>query len=378
MRRSLLFLMMWTALLPLANSCVADQKASSSPPNVIFDTDIWSDIDDMLALAMLHALHDRHEINLVAVTVSTNSPWSATYVDLMDTFYHHSQVPVGLTHDLMLEELPKRFPSVTEWPLTRYTEIISQRRRTDGSLIYPRALTDGRRAPEAVSLLRKTLAAQPDGSTIVVLVGYSNNLARLLDSKPDSASPLEGRTLVSKKVRFLSVMAGDFGDGNYEGTPVPIGSPEANLVADVSAAQMVFSRWPTPIVASGAEIGLAMPYPGSAVLEDFSYVEHHPVAETYTTYCEEIQHRHPLIHRCPQDHDHATSDLTAVLYAARPDQGYFSLSPPGTITVLADGGSRFTESSAGSHRHLIIEPDQRARTLEAMRMLVSQPSVLHN
>jgi len=38
---------------------------------VIFDTDIWSDIDDALALAMLHALHDRHEINLAAVTIST-------------------------------------------------------------------------------------------------------------------------------------------------------------------------------------------------------------------------------------------------------------------------------------------------------------------
>src|SRR5258708_11169066 len=73
--------------------------ASSSPFNVIFDTDMWGDIDDMLALAMLHALHDRHEVNLVAVTITTDDPWSASYVDLVDTFYGHPDVPIGLVRD---------------------------------------------------------------------------------------------------------------------------------------------------------------------------------------------------------------------------------------------------------------------------------------
>jgi hypothetical protein len=59
-----------TFALVLAVFCsnVADLHASelpisaalrAQPLNVGFDTDIWSDIDDMLALAMLHALHDR-------------------------------------------------------------------------------------------------------------------------------------------------------------------------------------------------------------------------------------------------------------------------------------------------------------------------------
>src|SRR4030081_2845521 len=84
-----------------------ETRASDAPPlidrrapiNVVFDTDMWSDIDDALALAMLHALQDRHEINLVAVTVSTDIKWCASYVDLVDTFYGHPQVPVGLAHD---------------------------------------------------------------------------------------------------------------------------------------------------------------------------------------------------------------------------------------------------------------------------------------
>jgi hypothetical protein len=93
------------------------------PINVIFDTDIWSDIDDALALAMLNALHDRHEINLVAVTVSTGEKWCASYVDLVDTFYDHPHVPIGLVRDgLDTEAFRKKYPTIT-WPVTRHTQL---------------------------------------------------------------------------------------------------------------------------------------------------------------------------------------------------------------------------------------------------------------
>jgi purine nucleosidase len=351
----------------------AHAAPSDSPPNVIFDTDIWSDIDDMLALAMLHALHDRHEVNLVAVTISTDDPWCASYVDLVNTFYGHPQIPVGIVHDGMtIERFRKKFPDVT-WPVTRYTEIISQRKRRDGSPVYPHRLTDGRKAPDAVSLLRKTLAGQPDGSVVMIQVGYSTNLARLLDSQGNAASPLDGRDLVRKKVRLLSVMAGNYRETQAEGKTYPEGQPEFNLMVDVPAAQKLFSSWPTPIVDSGFEIGLAMLYPGRSIQHDYSYAGSHPIADTYRTYCEEKKTKDPKIKRCPDDHDHATFDLTSVLYAARPDGNYFSVSKPGRITVLADGGSRFVESEDGNHRYLILSEEQKARTLEAMQMLASQP-----
>jgi inosine-uridine nucleoside N-ribohydrolase len=347
----------------------------SVPINVILDTDIWSDIDDMLALAMLHALHDRHEVNLVAVTISTDDPWCATYVDLVNTFYGHPQVPVGIVRGgVTVEALRKKYPSLT-WPVTRYTEIISQRKKSDGSPMYPHRLTDGAKAPEAVWLLRKTLAAQPDGSVVVIQIGYSTNLARLLDSQADAASPLDGRDLVRKKVRLLSVMAGNFRETQADDKTYPKGQPEFNLAVDVPAAQKVFSNWPTPIVDSGFEIGLAMLYPGETIAHDYAYNENHPIADTYRTYCEEMKARYSKITRCPQDHDHATFDLTSVLYAARPDRDYFSLSKPGKITVLADGGSWFDESEGGTHRYLILSEDKKARALEAMVMLASQPPV---
>ena len=68
-----------------------------------------------------------------------------------------------------------------------------------------------------------------------------------------------------------------------------------------------------------------------------------------------------------------TWDLTAVLYAVRPDDGYYSLSEPGVITVLPDGSSRFDLSANGKHRYLVLTAEQRTRTLEAMILLASQP-----
>jgi len=348
------------------------------PTAVIFDTDMWSDIDDMLALAMLNTLQDRHEVNLLAVTISTDDPWCASYVDLVNTFYGHQQIPVGIVHDGMsLRKFREKWPQAT-WPLTRYTEIVSQRKTSDGRLLYPHRLTDGKAAADAVFLLRKTLAAQRDGSVVMIMVGYSTNLARLLDSKADAASPLGGRDLVASKVRLLSVMAGSFRQAELNGKTLPRGTPETNLVVDVPAAQKVFSSWPTPIVDSGLEIGLEMRLPGQSIAHDYSYVENHPIADTYRTYCDEMKKADPKIERCPEDHDHATFDLTAVLYAVRPDQHYFSLSKPGKITVLDDGGSRFEETPTGQHRYLILDDAQKSRTLETMTMLASQPPVRYD
>lgn len=358
-----------------SNASLAAEKTppTASPqvvrdiPRVIFDTDMWSDIDDALALAMLHALEDRGELQLVAVTVNMDEPWCASYVDAIDTFYGHPQIPVGLVHGGKdLEAIRKEFPD-DHWPPTEYTRLISERRNPDGTLTYPHRLIDGSKAPEAVALLRKTLAAQPDGSVVMIEVGYHTNLAGLLDSGGDAASPLGGRDLVAKKVRLLSVMAGNFGDTWVDGRVKPKGTPEFNLMVDVPAAQKVFATWPTPIVDSGFEIGISMLYPAFSIDHDYAYVTNHPIAETYRTYAQETHSGWP--------HDHATYDLTAVLYAARPGENYFSLSNPGKITVSADGASHFEESEGGGHRYLILNNEQRARALEAMVLLASQPPV---
>ena len=103
-----------------------------------------------------------------------------------------------------------------------------------------------------------------------------------------------------------------------------------------------------------------MPYPAISIERDFNYVAHHPAAEAYCLYN-------------PPPHERPTWDLTAALYAVLPDRGYFDLSPPGRVTVEADGFTKFTPQANGRDRFLILKENQIARVKEALVELASQP-----
>lgn len=312
--------------------------AAAEPVPVIFDTDMGNDIDDALALAVLHALESRAECRLIAVTLTKDNRWAAPYVSLVNTFYGRPEIPIGVVRG---GKTPKDSPMI---------RVPCERTRPDGLRLYPRGIEDGTRAPEAVQVLRQALAAEKDGSVVVVQVGFSTNLARLLDSKPDAASPLDGAGLVKRKVRLLSVMAGRF----------PPDKPEYNVQLDIPSARKVFHEWPGEIVASGWEVGAAILYPARSIESDFRYADNHPVADAYRAYKK-------------MPYDRPTWDLTAALYAVRPDRGYFSLSERGRIRVDDRGNTRLEPAAGGPHRYLIVNEVQRARTLAALETLASQP-----
>jgi hypothetical protein len=62
-----------------------------------------------------------------------------------------------------------------------------------------------------------------------------------------------------------------------------------------------------------------------------------------------------------------------VLYAVRPDRGYFGLSSPGQVTVEEDGFTRFTPAPEGRDRFLTLSDVQAVRVKEALVLLASQP-----
>jgi inosine-uridine nucleoside N-ribohydrolase len=298
---------------------------------VIFDTDMGNDVDDALALAMLHALESRGECRLLGVTVTKDNPWAAVYVDLVNTFYGRGRIPVGMVKDGVT---PEGSPMI---------QTPAERRRADGTLVYPRRLASGAEAPEAVGLLRRLLAAAQDGSVVIVQVGFSTNLARLLDAPADVE-------LVKRKVKLLSVMAGNFVEPK----------PEFNVQQDTASARKLFEQWPGEIVASGYEIGDAMKFPAARIEKDFAWAPDHPVVDAYRAYMK-------------MPYDRQTWDLTAVLYAVRPGGGYFELSAPGRITADDAGRTSFRAEAAGKHRYLVLPELLRARTLECMVGLASQP-----
>lgn len=302
----------------LAASLLA--AGQTRPVPVVFDTDMGNDIDDALALAMLHGLQSRGEIRLVAVTVTKANPWAARYVSAVNTFYGRGSIPVGMVRD-----------GVTP------NEGNYARRSIEG--IHP--YSD--RTEDAVGLLKRVLAAEADGSVVVVQVGFSTNLAQLL-STPGGAD------LARNKVKLLSLMAGDFTNRG----------PEYNVREDVGACRQLVAGWPGRMVWSGFEVGRTIKYPARSIERDFNWKPRHPVVDGYKAYM-----------KFPYDRE--TWDLTAVLYAVRPDDGYFGLSPEGRVVVDEKGMTRFEASPGGPHRYLTVDDAQRARILEAMMWLASQP-----
>jgi inosine-uridine nucleoside N-ribohydrolase len=295
---------------------------------VIFDTDMGNDIDDALALALLHALESRGECHIVAVTITKDNSWAAPYIDLVNTFYRRPEIPIGMV---------KRSGVTPED--SAMIRVPAERKRPDGSFVYPHKVLSGADAPDAVAVLRKALEGQPDHSVTIVQVGFSTNLAHLLN---------DSHELVALKVKLLVMMAGNFAKPN----------PEFNIKMDIPSAQKLLRDWSTPIVTSGFEIGNSMLFPASSITRDFP--ANHPVADAYRNY-----------QKFP--YDRPTWDITTALYAVRPNDGYFSLSEPGSIHVDAKGVTTLIPAADGKHRYLVMNDAQRARTLEAMILLSSQP-----
>lgn len=350
----------------LVGQGVADaRKDARAPVKIIFDTDMWSDVDDLFALAMVHALADRGEAELLAVTSSTDDVWTPILLGEINHFYGREDVPVGMVHNGVTgRDTLARFPRLACTP--SFPEFLAGRTRPDGSAALPRSR--GTKPEDAVRLIRRTLARQSAGSVVLCQVGFSTNLARLLESGPDEFSPLGGIDMVRDKVRFLSVMAGEIAD--LSGRPLAEPGPEFNLMLDVEAARTLFACWPTPVIASGVEIGASMKICGAGLAHWFDYLPDHFIIEAYR----HVDHIYrPEGWATDRLHDHGTFDLTAVLFAVRPAHGYFGLSPGGRFTVTPAGALSFVEDASGMHRYLVIDDRQRARTLEAMLMLASQP-----
>jgi len=297
----------------IANVCFAARP-------VIFDTDMGNDIDDALALAMLHALSDRGECELIGVTLTNAHPAAVPYVRMLNGFYGRGGLPVGAAIKALKGGAGDGYMTTA---------------------LGNTAAGGATPAEPAPALLRRLLSSARE-KVVIVQTGFSTNLAALLESPG-------GAALAKEKVALVVAMAGNFAGGE----------PEYNVRIDVASAKAVFERWPTPIVFSGFEIGRDLLYPAASIEHDFAYASPHPIAESYRAYAK-------------MPYDRPTWDLTAALEAVRPEHGYFGGSEPGTVLVESNGATRFTPGQ-GDRRYLRLDASRRAEILEVLALLVSQP-----
>jgi inosine-uridine nucleoside N-ribohydrolase len=304
---------------------------AAEPVRLILDTDIGNDIDDTLALALIHALQNRAEVRLLAVTITKDNRYAAPFVDLVNTFYGRPDIPIGVVHKGKTRDN------------SAMLEIPVERRDATGQFVYPHRVQENGQPPEAVEVLTHTLSDQPDHSVTIAQIGFSTNLAMLLKAPG-------GPELIQRKVKLLCLMAGNFGRAE----------PEYNIYTDADSAKVVLEQWPTPMIFSGYEIGLAITFPYEAVQRDFGYTDNHPIADAFRI-------------AVPKPEDHPAWDPTAVLEAIRPDRGYFNLSPPGRVTLGPNNVTIFNAEPRGNCRYLVLKPDQVSRVRELMATLASEP-----
>lgn len=302
----LILALLFSLAKPSAFSATSAYAAAPAPLRVIFDTDIDSDNDDVSAVAILHALADLGEVEILAMGVVSCCPYSPACLDALNTWHGRGEIPIGVYKGKGL---------TTQ---SRFARSVAERCPNDVGLAG--------KVPDVVGLYRRVLASEPNGAVTLIAVGEMNNLVDLLNSSPDAHSPLAGRELVRRKVGALYVMAPYFNERNeFQRSPNFTGAP---------AAAVSFIRdWPSPIRFAEGNLGHRH-FIGSWLNDTPA---ENPSRIAFESYFDGVAR------------DRHCADPTTVLYAVRGTR-YFGEAGPGACEVRpADGFTRWDAKTDKAH-----------------------------
>ncbi|HEY1171189.1 MAG TPA: nucleoside hydrolase [Verrucomicrobiae bacterium] len=275
------------------------QAPKSEPVKIIFDTDMDSDCDDVGALAMLHALADKGEIELLAVMTSAANQWSMPCVDAINTFFGRPDLPLG------------RYNGKVPATASKYARQIAER--------FPHDKGTGNGLMDAVLLYHKILNQHPDQSIVILSVGDLSNLAALLKFQPEG-NQAKGEQLVKSKVREWVCMGGNF-IGRPAKDDLKLGNN--NFTLDKPSSHYAVTHWPGLITFVGREIG-SVPSGLQAGKRLAELPKDNIVRAGYEYYFDGVvKSRH-------------VADQTAVLYAARGLSNYWDVERRGYMDIQPD------------------------------------------
>ena len=294
------------------------QSEYAGMPLIIYDTDIGSSTDDLFALEMLYRYEDEGRCRLLGVMVDREGERNAAFADVMNTYFGHGDVPVGLVRDGIKE--PKVWIDYAH---------VADTKDGEGQPMFRRTVADYSSLPDGWRLYRRLLAAQPDHSVSIVSVGFVTCLAQLLQSAPDSYSSLSGVELVRQKVKCIYLQGGVFGEAV---------EPDFNFAQGITFSKPFFQNWPQEVdmVFSPMEAGQDVEYPPEQVIADVSWTDAHPIKQVYM--------------QCDCNTGQRMCDVMPVVQAVEGD-ALFSLSGRGTVTLTDQAETIFTSSATGNVRY---------------------------
>ena len=311
------------------------QNEYSGVPLIILDTDIGSSTDDLFAMEMLYRYEEQGRCRLLGVVVDRMGEDCAACADVMNTYFGHGDVPIGLVRDGIKNPKVwidyKGLPTLTD---------------SNGNLMFHRSVADYSTLPVGWRLYRQLLSSQPDHSVSIVSTGFVTALAQLLESGPDSYSPLDGVELVRRKVKCIYLMGGVFGESV---------EPDFNFAQGITFAQTFFDLWPQEVdmVFSPMEVGQEIEYTPEQVIADIDWTNIHPIKQVYM--------------QCNCNTGQMMWDPMVVIQAVEGDT-VFRLSECGAVRITPQAETIFTPSATGNCRYQLPgTADWNARMLQKIR-----------
>lgn len=295
----------------LGVSGVSSVEVSAAPlVKILLDTDMTTDCDDAGAMAVLHALADGGECEILATVTSVRDPLALATVDLINRYRGRPELPLGWVKGEGVL-MPSKFTAHL-------------------AANFPHNVTSPETFPDAVKVYREILTNQPDQSVVLVTVGYLTNVSRFLQSPG-------GMELARKKVAKWVCMGGNF-IGDPPKDDLKLGN--VNFQRDAISAHYAIHHWPGKIVFAGREVcsvpsGLAIGSSLSNTPAD------NPVRQAYEHYFGGTAR------------DRHVADLATVLYAVRGVTDCWNISPPGRMNLREDMTFSWVPDPAGRQAYLL-------------------------
>jgi inosine-uridine nucleoside N-ribohydrolase len=319
---------------------LAGAAGDAPPVKIIVDTDMATDCDDTGALAVLHALADKGECEILATVVSSKNRWSVPTVNVINTYYGRPGIPIGGV----------KGPGVQVD--SKYTQQLAQE--------FPHAIQSDQDVPDAVQVFRDVLERQADQSVVVATIGYLTNLSGLLQLPADK-DHVSGLELARKKVKTWVCMGGNF-IGSPARDDLKLGN--VNFQRDAASAFYAINHWPGPVVFVGREVA-SVPSGLTVGQNLVNTPADNPVRQAYFHYFNgTIKSRH-------------VADLATVLYAVRGLRDYWDIQAKGYMDLRSDMTFEWKFDRDSNQAYLLKKkPDGRPNDSyieEVLDKLLTQP-----
>ena len=316
---------------------------------IIFDTDMDIDCDDTGALAVLHALMDQGETNILGIICDVPVEATAKVAVVINNYYNQVNIPVGIVYDEEYEQ-GKKYKMYRFAKKNHISRMNGYCPEEIARQFYPNELKD-LKFRDDVSLYRKLLSQSEDNSVVIIAVGLLTALKNLLESEADEISSLSGVELIKKKVARLVTM----GMGRF-----PSCNAEFNWLMDWEAARKVINNWPTELVVSTY---------GNQFLTGKTLTsktpETNPVRKAYEIYLQ------------GPNKGNYNWDLVAALYGVRGADPYFEELRGYRIILEQElGKNHWVEDNSGKPPHIYLKLKNPKRLLKKeLETLMIKPPV---